>query len=117
MNSLENSTLRIYANTTDKIGSDLLYEHLVSLAKEKGIINATVYRGIKDFAKSNKFNLFQFRKSPEKLPIIIELIDKTEVLEEFFKIIETDLLQVPNGCLATIRPIDAKFEKVGNIIN
>ena len=56
-------------------------------------------------------------KSPEKLTIIIELIDKTEVLEEFFKIIETDLLQVPNGCLATIRPIDAKFERVGNIIN
>lgn len=112
--SSENSTLKIYASTTDKIGSDLLYVHLVSLAKQKGITGATVYRGIMGFGKSNKIMTSRFWESSEKLPVIIELIDKTEVLEAFFKIIEADLLQIPNGCLVTINPVKVKVQKEGN---
>lgn len=108
MSFSEKSTLKICANTTDKIGSDLLYEHLVSMANEQGITGTTVYRGIKGFGKNNIFNKLCFWKPVEKCPVIIELIDKTEVLEKFFKIIETDLRQIPNGCLVTITPIEVK---------
>lgn len=113
MSFSEKSTLKICANATDKIGSDLLYEHLVSMANEQGITGTTVYRGITGFGKNNIFNKLCFWKPVEKCPVIIELIDKTEVLEKFFKIIETDLRQIPNGCLVTITPIEVKNQKNG----
>ena len=53
MNSSENSILKIYASSTDHIGFELLYEHLVVLAKEKGITGVTVYRGIMGYGLSS----------------------------------------------------------------
>ena len=39
MDTSENSILKIYASSTDKIGIDLLYEHIVVLAKNKDDYN------------------------------------------------------------------------------
>jgi uncharacterized protein len=114
MSFSEKSTLKICASATDKIGSNLLYKHLVSLAHEQGITCTAVYRGIKGFGEKSIFDKLYFWKPVEKCPVIIELIDKTEVLEEFFKTIETDLRQIPNGCLVTITPIEVKIQKAGN---
>ena len=114
MSFSEKSTLKICASATDKIGSNLLYEHLVSMANEQGITGTTVYRGIKGFEKNSIFEKLCFWKPADKCPVIIELIDKTEVLEEFFKTIETDLRQIPNGCLVTLNPIEVKIQKEGN---
>ena len=113
MKPTENSILKIYASSTDKIGHDLLYEHLVMLAKQKGIAGITVYRGIMGFGSSNKIDSSRFWELTEKLPVVIEIIDKTEVLEDFYKFIESDLQKVPKGCLITIQPIEIKLQKTG----
>jgi PII-like signaling protein len=42
MINAESSILKIYASTTDRIGSKLLYEHIVNLARDKGISGVTV---------------------------------------------------------------------------
>jgi PII-like signaling protein len=84
----------------------LLYEHVVSQAKKQGITGTAVYRGIKGFGKNSILDWLCFWKPVEKCPVIIEVIDKTEILEKFFKTIETDLRQMPNGCLVTITPIE-----------
>ncbi|MFT3751413.1 MAG: DUF190 domain-containing protein [Paludibacter sp.] len=116
MSFSEKSTLKICACSTDKIGNNLLYEHLVSLANKQGITGTAVYRGIRDFEKSSIFHWFCFWKRTEKCPVIIEMIDKTEVLESFFKTIETELRQMPNGCLVTITPVVVNH-KNGNKAN
>ena len=86
MNSTENSILKIYASSTDKIGFDLLYEHIVVLAKEKGIAGVTVYRGIMGFGLSNnQIESSRYWELTEKLPVVIEMIDKTEILEGFYQ--------------------------------
>ena len=115
MNSSENSILKIYASSTDQLGFDLLYEHLVVLAKEKGIAGVTVYRGIMGYGlSSTQISSSRFWELTEKLPVVIEMIDKTEVLEVFYKSIENDLKSIPKGCLVTIHPIDIKLQKTGN---
>jgi hypothetical protein len=53
MDSKENSLLKIYASTTDRIGFDLLYEYVVIAAKRKRIAGVTVYRGIMGFGMSS----------------------------------------------------------------
>ncbi|MDR3651691.1 MAG: DUF190 domain-containing protein [Paludibacter sp.] len=115
MDSTENSLLKIYASTSDKIGFDLLYEHLVVLAKRKGIAGVTVYRGIMGFGQSSThIQSSRFWELTEKLPVVIEMIDKTEVLEAFYESIQTELESIPKGCLITMHTIDIKLQKVGN---
>ena len=111
---MENSILKIYASSTDKISFELLYEQLVVLAKQKGIAGVTVYRGIMGFGLSNKqISSSRFWELTEKLPVVIEMIDKTEVLESFYQFIEKDLLSLPKGCLVTMHPIEIKLQKTG----
>jgi len=116
MNSTENSILKIYASSTDRIGFELLYEHLVVLAKEKGIAGVTVYRGIMGYGSSStQISSSRFWELTEKLPVVIEMIDKTEVLEAFYHSVENDLKMQTKGCLVTILPVEIRLQKTGNI--
>jgi hypothetical protein len=46
MEKSSHSVMRVYAGTTDRLGSQLLYEAIVYRAREEGISGATVYRGV-----------------------------------------------------------------------
>lgn len=107
------SILRIHASTTDRIGSKLLYEYIVELARESGISGATVYRGIMGYGASSKIHSSKFWELTEKLPVVIELVDKTEMLEAFFKGIKEELYDMPKGCLATLEPVSIILQKKG----
>ncbi|MCK4881028.1 MAG: DUF190 domain-containing protein [Bacteroidales bacterium] len=107
------SRLKIKASTTDKIGSKLLYQYLVEKAKEQGIDGATVFRGIMGFGTSSKIHSSRFWELTEKLPVVIELVDKTEKLEEFYSGIEEDLMNMPKGCLVTLEPTEILLQKRG----
>jgi len=114
MTTSENSILKIYASSSDKIGYDLLYEYLVILAKRNGIAGVTVYRGIMGFGQSSThIQSSRFWELTEKLPVVIEMVDKTKVLEAFYKSIESDLNTLTKGCLVMMHPVDIKLQKVG----
>ncbi len=106
--------LKIHASNTDKIGNELMYEHIVYLAKEKGLAGVTVYRGIMGYGlSSGAVTSTKFWELTEKLPVMIEIIDDTEKLEEFFRIIEPELKNMPKGCLVTIEPVTILLHKKG----
>lgn len=107
------SILKIHASTTDRIGSKLLYEHVVELAKKEGIEGATVYRGIMGFGSSSKISSSKFWELTEKLPVVIELVDKTEKLKLFYKKIEGDLLNMEKGCMVAMEPTQILLQKKG----
>ena len=107
------SRLKIKASTTDKIGSKLLYQYLVERAKEKGIGGATVFRGIMGYGTSTKIHSSRFWELTEKLPVIVELVDETSKLQDFFRDIEEELVQMPKGCLVTLEPTEILLKKKG----
>ena len=107
------SRLKIKASTTDKIGSKLLYQYLVEKAKGKGISGATVFRGIMGYGTSSKIHSSRFWELTEKLPVIIELVDETDKLEEFYREIEDELMQMPKGCLVTLEATEILLQKKG----
>ncbi len=112
---MENSVLKIYISSTDKIGTDLLYERIVEKAKTYGISGATVYRGITGYGPSSKhIHTSRFWELTEKLPLVIELIDETEKLNKFYDLMEVDFQQLQKGCLITIEPVSIKLYKTGN---
>lgn len=111
---MSHSILKIYASNTDKIGKELLYEHIVFMAKEKGISGVTVYRGIMGYGlSSSSITSTRFWELTEKLPVTIEIIDKTEILENFYSLIESDLQAMPKGCLVTMEAVEIRLQKSG----
>lgn len=115
MDKSEHSVLKIFASSTDKIGTKLLYEHIVERAMEKGLTGATVYRGIMGFGTSSKkISSSRFWELTEKLPVTIEIIDVTYVLENFYDAIAPDLKQMKKGCLVTLEPAKVLLMKPGN---
>lgn len=113
MNRSEHSILKIRASTTDRIGSRLLYQHLVELAREQGITGATVYRGIMGYGSSSTISSSRFWELTEKLPVVIELVDRTEKLEAFYAGISEELISMPKGCLVTLEPVSLLLQKKG----
>lgn len=111
---MAHSILKIYASNTDKVGSELLYEHIVYLAKSKGISGVTVYRGIMGYGMSSSHvTSTRFWELTEKLPVTIEIIDQAEKLEEFYCLVESDLKSMPKGCLVTFEPVEIRLQKKG----
>jgi PII-like signaling protein len=111
---MPHSILKIYASNTDKVGSELLYEHIVYLAKSKGISGVTVYRGIMGYGMSSTHvTSTRFWELTEKLPVTIEIIDQKAKLEEFYSLVESDLISMPKGCLVTIEPVEIRLQKKG----
>jgi len=114
MKANDTSVLKIYASSTDKVGMKLLYEHIVYLAKEQSISGVTVYRGIMGYGlSSTNVSTSKFWELTEKLPVVIEMIDKTDVLEAFYELIEPELLKMPKGCLVYMEPVHVKLLKSG----
>lgn len=107
------SILKIRASTTDRVGSKLMYQHIVELAKEKGISGATVYRGIMGYGSSSQISSSKFWELTEKLPVVIELVDETDKLEQFFKEIEEELIRMPKGCMVALEPVTILLHKKG----
>jgi uncharacterized protein len=114
---MSHGILKIYASNTDKVGSELLYEHIVYLAKSKGLSGVTVYRGIMGYGMSSTHvTSTRFWELTEKLPVTIEIIDRTEKLNEFYGLIESDLKKMPKGCLVTFEPVEIRLQKKGSEI-
>ena len=113
MENNEQSILKVYASTTDRIGSKLLYEYIVEHARDKGISGVTVYRGIMGYGLSSRISSAKFWELTEKLPVMIEIIDKTAVLNAFYEIIEPELLKMKKGCLVLLEPVIVKLQKPG----
>jgi PII-like signaling protein len=110
----ENSVLKIYASTTDKVDHKLLYEHIVLKAREQGISGVTVYRGIMGYGSSSKdISTSKFWELTEKLPVMIEIIDTTESIMRFYDLIKDDLDSMKKGCLVTIEPVRILMNKSG----
>jgi uncharacterized protein len=109
----EGSMLKIYASSTDRAGDNLLYETVVKMARDAGISGCTVYRGIMGYGTSSHITMSKFWEITEKLPVIIEIVDTTEKIDQFFTILEPVLHSMPKGCLAIKLPVAIMLKKKG----
>ena len=113
MEKISHSIMKVYASSTDRLGSQLLYEAVVYRAREAGISGATVYRGVMGYGLSTHIHSSKFWELTEKLPVVVELIDQKEKIDAFYNLISPDLSALPKGCLVTIGPVEVKLHKHG----
>ena len=79
----EGYLLRIYIGELDKWHHQPLYEAIVLKAREMGLSGATVLRGPMGFGAHSRLHTAKILRLSEDLPILIEIVDKGEKINDF----------------------------------
>ncbi|HEX2869393.1 MAG TPA: DUF190 domain-containing protein [Ignavibacteriales bacterium] len=82
----EGKLLRIFCGESDKVGHHMLYEALMMKAREVGMAGTTVIRGIAGYGASSRIHTAKILVLSEDLPLIVEIVDTSEKIDDFIKI-------------------------------
>ncbi len=103
--------LRIFIGESDKMDGKPMYEWLVRQAKERGMAGATVLRGMMGFGAHTKIiHTFKIERLSEDLPIVIEMVDDKEKIEDFLTFAEGN---IKRGILATVEKVEVRIYRGG----
>jgi len=80
--------LRIFIGENDRHGQRPLYEAIVLAARERGLAGATVIRGPMGYGASSRLHTAKILCLSEDLPLVIEIVDSEEKIQEFVSAIE-----------------------------
>lgn len=94
--------LRIFLGESDKTGQQPLYETIVFEAKKQSLSGATVTRGIMGFGANSRVHSAKLFDISTDLPVVVEIIDTEEKINEFIKIVEQLFEDSKSGGLITI---------------
>lgn len=101
--------LRIFIGEGDKHEGKPLYEWVVLQARARGLAGATVLRGLMGFGAHSRVHTFKIERLSLDLPIVIELVDTREKLEQFLAFIDTE---IEEG-MATLEKAQVHFYRSG----
>ncbi|MEJ2636094.1 MAG: DUF190 domain-containing protein [Calditrichia bacterium] len=105
----EGHLLRIFIGESDKFEGLPLYEWVVRKAREHGLAGATVVRGLEGFGAHSRIHTAKILRLSEDLPIIIEVIDTRDKIEEFLPEIDHAIREG----LATLEKVQIRFYRSG----
>ena len=109
----ESYLLRIFIGESDRINGKPLYEWLVREAKSRGMAGATVLRGMMGFgAHTRMIHTFKIERLSEDLPIVIEIVDTRDKIEDFLAFAETN---IKRGIMATVEKVQVRVYRGGKI--
>jgi hypothetical protein len=80
--------LRIFIGENDRYNGKPLYKAIVDKCLEYKIAGATVIRGIYGYGASAKLHSAKVLTLSDGLPLIVEIVDEGEKLEEFLKVLD-----------------------------
>jgi len=105
--------LRIFIGESDKMDGHPLHEWLVVQAKTRGMAGATVLRGMMGFgAHSKVIHTFKIERLSEDLPIVVEIVDSKEKIEDFLAFAES---KIKRGMLATTEKVQVRVYRGGEV--
>ena len=105
----EGYLLRIFIGESDRHAGKLLHEWIVMKAREEGLAGATVLRGMMGFGAHSRLHTFKIERLSQDLPIVVEIVDTREKLENFLSLIDTE---IEEG-MATLEPVQIHFYRSG----
>ncbi|WP_028582991.1 DUF190 domain-containing protein [Desulfogranum mediterraneum] len=93
--------LRIIIGEARRYQGKPLYEWIVLQARSMGVAGATVFRGMMGYGANSRIKTSSILRLSEDLPVIIELVDTREVLEELLDQLDSVL----SGGLVTMEEL------------
>ncbi|OQX20774.1 MAG: hypothetical protein BWK76_00235 [Desulfobulbaceae bacterium A2] len=97
--------LRIFIGESDRHEGMLLYEWIVRQARSRGVAGATVLRALEGYGAHSRLHTAKILRLSTDLPIVIEIIDTEEKIEDFLAVIDG---VIPDG-LATVEKVEVRF--------
>lgn len=85
------SRLRVYVGENECVRGRPVYEAIVLKARELHLAGATVIRGSMGFGSRSLIHSAKILRLSEDLPVVIEIVDRRERLEELLNFIDTVL--------------------------
>ena len=101
MTFTESELLRVFVGEQEKLHHRPVYELLVSEALDHGMAGATVFRGLLSFGLSHKLHTTKILELAGDLPMVVEIIDSTEKIEEFLPLVEAMLRDADAKAMVT----------------
>ena len=80
--------MRIFIGESDKYNGKNLYQYLVEWLRKNHFAGVTVLRGISGFGKASKLHTTNLLELSSDLPIVVEIVDKAEKIEELKKMFD-----------------------------
>lgn len=102
----EAKLLRIFLGESDLIQHVPVYEKIVLEARQAGLAGATVFKGIMGFGGRSRIHTSKILRLSEDKPLIIEIVDQTEKIENFIPTINKIFDDANCGGLITIEQAD-----------
>lgn len=84
----EGYQLRVIIGESVRHQGKPLYEWIVIKARECGVAGATVVRGMMGYGANSRIKTASILRLSEDLPVIVEMIDTREMLEQFLEIVD-----------------------------
>ena len=107
----QSKLLRIFVGESDRIHHQALYETILLSAREKGLAGGTVLKGIMSYGASTHIHLARLIELSEDLPIVIEIVDRAEKIDEFLPVVNELFEKCGKGGLITVEKVDVLYYK------
>jgi uncharacterized protein len=101
----EAKLLRIFVGESDLINHAPVYEKIVMEARKAGLAGATVTKGISGFGASSRIHTTKLLRLSEDLPLLVEIIDSEEKIEQFIPVLNEIFDEANSGGLITIEKV------------
>lgn len=99
----EAQLLRIFLGESDQVRHTPLFEKIVTAAREHGLAGATAWRGLMGFGgRSRVIHSSKILRLSEDLPIVVEIVDKAERIEQFLPVVHEFFDEANCGGLMTV---------------
>ena len=85
----EGKLLRIFIGESDKFEGQPLHEAILHLARREGLAGCTAIKGFEGFGAASPIHTTKILRLSEDLPIIIEIIDAEEKIDQFLPHLDT----------------------------
>ena len=103
------SLLRIFVGELDKIGHRPLYETILLSARKQGLAGCTVLKGVLSYGASTRIHTAKLIDISEDLPMVIEVVDRIEKINEFLPVVNALFDECGRGGLITIEKVDVLY--------
>ncbi len=80
--------LRVFVSEQQKYNGRPVYETIVEAARERGLMGATVLRGVMGFGSHCELHTAKVLMLSEDLPMVVEIVDREDRIREFIPLIK-----------------------------
>ena len=110
----EAKLLRIFVGESDLVNHTPVYEKIVLEARKAGLAGATVTKGILGFGASSRIHTTKILRLSEDLPLVVEIVDSEEKIEQFVPILNEIFEHANSGGLITMEKLHIIKYSVSN---